>query len=105
MQWGGLVAPTYAALRSRIVACAQVLDFLDAVAMHPQARSIIATAVADLDTVSRQLRTVSRQPSLFHAAAFNKADSSLSFVEARAERLREAIAAGGPLALPVTPPD
>ena len=99
------MTPTYATLRGRIAACEQVLDFLDAVAMHPQTRSIIAMAKADLDTVSRQLRTVSRQPSLFHAAAFNNADSSLSLVEARVERLREAIAAGGPLALPVMPPD
>ena len=93
------MAPTYAALRSRIVACEQVLDFLDAVAMHPRTRSIIGIAKADLDTVSRQLTRGSR------ARALDNLDASLSLVETRVERVREAIAAEGPLALPVMPQD
>jgi len=74
-----------------------VLDFLDAVAMHPQARGIIATAKADLDAVSCRLTRGS------DAAALDNFDASLFLVEARVERMREAIAAGGPLALPGPP--
>jgi hypothetical protein len=74
-----------------------MLDFLDAVAMHPQARGIIATAKADLDTVSSRLTRSS------DAAALNNFDASLSLVETRLERVRQAIAAAGPLALPGPP--
>ena len=95
----GLVTPTCAALRRRIVSCEQVLDFLDAVAMHPQARGIIATAKADLDAVSGRLTRGA------DAAALHTFDASLSLVETRLERLREAIAAAGPLALPGAPQD
>jgi len=93
------VTLTCAALRRRILSCEDVLDFLDAVAMHPQARDIIATAKADLDTVSRRLTRGSDMAAL---ASF---DASLSLVETRIERLREAIAAAGPLALPGPPQD
>jgi hypothetical protein len=95
----GLVTPTCTALRRRIFSCEQVLDFLDAVAMHPQARDIIATAKADLDTVSRRLTRGS------DAAALDSFDASLSLVETRLERMREAIAAAGPLAPPPPPQD
>jgi len=88
------VTPTCAALRRRIASCEDVLDFLDAVAMHPDARGIIATAKADLDTVSRRLTRSS------DTAALASFDASLSLVETRVERMREAIAAGGPMALP-----
>jgi hypothetical protein len=90
---------TYAVLRRRIVACEQVLDFLAAVAMHPQAGGIIATAKAGLDTASRYLTRNA------DAAALDSLDASLSLVETRVERLREAIAARGPLALPVMTED
>ena len=93
------MTPTCAALRRRIGSCEQLLDFLDAVAMHPQARDIVATAKADLDTVSRQLTRGS------DAAALHKFDASLSLVETRVERMREAIAAAGPMALPELPRD
>ncbi len=102
MQWRGLVTPTYAALRGRIAACEEVLDFLDAVAMHPQARSIVAGAKADLDNVSRQLTTVYRQLTRRSpVTALGCFEASLSLVETRVEVVREAIAAGGPLALPL----
>ena len=91
------MTPTCTTLRRRIGSCEQLLNFLDAVAMHPQARGIIATAKADLYAVSSRLTRAS------DAAALDSFDASLSFVETRLERVREAIAAAGPLALPEPP--
>ena len=89
--------PTSAALQHRISLSERKLDSLASVAMHPRARSVLATAKLDLNTAALRLtRGVD-------ATDLENLNMWLCFVEERIERVRDAVTARGPFALPTYP--
>ena len=91
------MASANAALRRRISLSERTLNSLASVAMHPRARGLIATAKLDLN------RAALRLASEVNASDLENIYTWLRLIEERIERVRDAIAASGPFALPTMP--